>query len=72
MEMAELNAKVAEIGKKHVESLLKEVLVEYAFPALKIAAEKSPTKYDDIALAALEQPLKDAILGLIEQLHKDA
>lgn len=72
MEMKDLNAKIAELGKKHAEALLKEVVVEYAFPALKIAAEKSETKFDDLALAALEQPLKDALIALIDQLHKEA
>lgn len=63
--MDELSQKLADIAVKHGKELLKEALVEVAFPALKLAVEKSDTKVDDAILAVLEEPLKAAILELL-------
>jgi len=63
-----LTEKLAELGKKHGKAFLGETLEEVAFPALKLAVEKSESKIDDVVLAALEVPLKEALKELISKI----
>lgn len=63
-----LTEKLAELGKKHGKAFLGETLEEVAFPALKLAVEKSESKIDDVVLAALEVPLKEALKELIAKI----
>jgi hypothetical protein len=67
MEKEQLLGNLGEIAKKHGKEMAKEMLVEILFPALKLAAAKSENKIDDLALAALEGPLKQAALELLEK-----
>jgi hypothetical protein len=53
---------------KKSKELAAELIQEVIFEALKEAAAKSETKFDDLALAALEEPLKKAALELIEKI----
>lgn len=68
--MEDLKAKALEITLKHAEMALKDVMVELAFPVLKAAVEKSESKIDDMVLAALEEPMKRAVLELVDQIYK--
>jgi hypothetical protein len=65
--MDELVKKLEVLAIKHGKAFAKEALVECAFPALKEAAKASATPIDDIVLAALEQPLKDALIALLDK-----
>jgi hypothetical protein len=66
--MEELVKKLEVLAIKHGKEFAKEALVECAFPALEIAAKASATPWDDAALAALEQPLKDALVSILDKL----
>jgi hypothetical protein len=68
--MDDLKLKLKGVALKHAEALAKDLLVELAFPALKVAVEKSESKIDDMVLAALEEPMKKAILEIIENIDK--
>lgn len=63
-----MDQKLLEIVKKHGKALALELVVEAAIPALEEAAKKSATPIDDVVLAALKQPLKDALIELIEKI----
>jgi hypothetical protein len=54
-----------EILKKHGKAMLIEIVDEVAIQALKNAAEKSATPIDDVVVAALAEPLKQALKDLI-------
>jgi len=68
--MDELAIKGKMISLKHAEMLVKEMLVEVAFPMLKLAVEKSATKIDDMVLGALEEPMKAAALELADKIYQ--
>lgn len=53
---------------KHGKSMLIEVVEMAVVPALEDAAKKSATPIDDLAIAALKQPLIDAIKAQLEKL----
>jgi hypothetical protein len=61
----ELKDQLVEIAKKHGVALAKDLALVIAFPALKAAVAKSETKIDDVVLAALEAPLKEALEELL-------
>lgn len=63
-----LQQKAVELALKHGEALAKDLLVELAFPALKLAVEKSENKMDDAILMALELPLKAAVMDLADKI----
>lgn len=69
--MEELKMKAKMIGLKHAEGLLKEVAVELVFPALKEVVAKSETKIDDAVLMAMEEPLKQTLLAMIDSIYKE-
>lgn len=60
------------VASKHLEALLKEVGVELLFPALKAAVEKSATKFDDMAFAALEPTIKEEFIKLVDKIYVEA
>ena len=66
--MEEVTKELAEIGKKHGKAFLNETLEVVAIPALKLAAEKTPTKIDDLILASLGEPLKEALKEMISKI----
>lgn len=70
--MEELVVKAKGIALKNAEQLAKELVADVAFPALKMAVEKSENKIDDVVLAALEAPLKAAVLELVEKIYVEA
>lgn len=70
--MEELKAKMMATSLKHAEMFAKEMAMEIVFPALKMAVEKSSSKIDDMVMSALEAPMKQAALELIDQIYKDA
>jgi len=53
---------------KHAKAMALELGAAALFPALEQAVKVSKSPIDDIVLAALEQPLKDAYAKLIEGL----
>jgi hypothetical protein len=63
----QLVEKLKELALKYGVDFAKEAIVEIAFPALKLAVEKSDSKVDDVVLMALEAPLKAAVLELLEK-----
>jgi hypothetical protein len=69
--MEELKVKAKVIALKHAEELAKELAVMVAFPALKLVVEKSETKIDDAVLMAMEEPLKAAVMQMLEQIYKE-
>ena len=70
--MEELKQKAKMLALKHAEAVLKEVAVELVFPALKSVVAKSETKIDDAVLMAMEEPLKQAWLSMIDGIYKEA
>lgn len=70
--MEELKVKAKMIALKHAEEMSKELAVMVAFPALKEVVAKSETKIDDAVLAAMEEPLKAAVMQMLEQIYKEA
>lgn len=70
--MEELKQKAKMLALKHAEAVLKEVAVELVFPALKAVVAKSETKIDDAVLMAMEEPLKQALLSMIDGIYKEA
>lgn len=53
---------------KHAKALAADLGEVAIFPALEKAVKESQSPIDDVVLAALEQPLKDAYKKLIEGL----
>jgi hypothetical protein len=64
----ELQQVALEIVKKHGKAMALEMIAELAIPALEEAAKKSATPIDDLVVAALKNPLKEALLEMIEKI----
>ena len=62
---AEVVAKLGEIAKRHGKAMALEMVAECAIPALEEAAKNSATPVDDMLIAALKEPLKAALIGLL-------
>lgn len=63
----EVKQEAGEILKKHGKAMAIELVEVVLFEALKQAAQKSPSQFDDAALAVLEAPLKQALKEAIEK-----
>ncbi len=63
--MEELQKQALEIAKKHGVAAALELIDVALIPALEEAAKKSVTPIDDVVLAALKEPLKQALKDLI-------
>jgi hypothetical protein len=63
----ELKEVVAGIVLKHGKAMALELVLQAAIPALEEAAQKSPTPVDDAIVAALKQPLVDALTAIINK-----
>ena len=61
----DLKVVAEEIAKKHGKAMAVELIQAAIFPALEEAVKKSPTPIDDVVLAALEEPLKKAMMDLV-------
>lgn len=61
--------KAKAIVLKHGKEMAKELIAEVIFEALKEASKKTEMPYDDMALAVLEAPLKEAALALIDKIE---
>jgi len=59
--------KVKEIAVKHAKDLSKEIINEVLFAAIDEAVKKTATPIDDVIVAALKEPMKQALLDLIEK-----
>lgn len=57
-----------EIVKKHGKVMALELVEAAAIPALEEAVKKSATPIDDMVVAALKEPLKQALKDLIEKI----
>lgn len=57
-----------EIVVKHGVALATELVEAIAIPALEEAVKKTSTPIDDIAVAALKEPLKASLLGALAKL----
>lgn len=57
-----------EIVKKHGKAMALEIVAEAAIPALEKAVQQSASPIDDVVVAALKEPLKKALIELIEQI----
>lgn len=55
------------LAKKAKEAAL-EIVSMQVFPALKKVVAESPSPIDDVVLAALEEPLKKALIDLVNGL----
>jgi vacuolar-type H+-ATPase subunit D/Vma8 len=55
-----------DLAKKHGKAYLLEALEIVAIPALEAAVAKTEMKLDDMAVAALKEPLKAELKKLIE------
>jgi len=59
----------AEIAKaivlKHGKEMALELVAQAAIPALEEAVKKTTTPIDDLVVAALKEPLKQALIDLI-------
>jgi len=63
----DLGKVMLEILKKHGKVMALELVEAAAIPALEEAVKKSATPVDDIVVAALKEPLKQALKDLIEK-----
>jgi hypothetical protein len=57
-----------EILMKHAKAMAIEMLEAAAIPALEQAVKNTPTPIDDLAVAALKEPLKKALMDLVGKL----
>lgn len=64
----EVQTLALEIIKKHFKAGAIELIEVLAIPALEEAAKKTETPLDDVLLAALKEPMKDALLAQIEKI----
>lgn len=67
--MNEVQKEMAAIALKHGKALAIEMIEVVALPALDAAVKKSETPLDDIAVAALKEPLKNAIKELLSKVE---
>jgi hypothetical protein len=62
---------LADSAKKHLlpaaKAMAVELVAEAAIPALEEAVKKTSTPIDDVVLAALKEPLKAALIELIQK-----
>jgi hypothetical protein len=63
----ELKEVALEIVKKHGKAMAAELIEAVAVPALEEAVKSSATPIDDVVLAALKEPLKAALLKLVQE-----
>lgn len=63
----DVKALALEIVKKHGKAMAIELVDAVAIAALEQAVLKSATPIDDVVLAALKEPLKQALKELIEK-----
>jgi hypothetical protein len=57
-----------EIALKHAKACAIELVEKVAIDALKEAVKKTNTPFDDIAVAALEAPLKQALIDALNKI----
>ncbi len=67
----DLKQKLQESAQKHLvpaaKAMAVELVIEAAIPALEEAVKKSATPIDDVVLSALKEPLKQALVELIQK-----
>lgn len=68
--MDEVTLKAKAILIKNAKTMAKELVAEVIFAALKEAAKKSETPIDDAIVAALEAPLKNTAIALIDKIEE--
>jgi len=68
--MDEVTLKAKAILIKNAKTMAKELVAEVIFVALKEAAKKSETPIDDAIIAALETPLKNTAIALIDKIEE--
>jgi hypothetical protein len=61
MTTEEVKAKLAELGKKHGEALVKEVLLTVAFPLIDSKVAESETKIDDVVWGSIKAKAVEAV-----------
>lgn len=66
--MSELSDKAKAVALKHAKAMAIELVEEVVLEALKAAALKSENKIDDMAIAALGEPLKASLKEALEKL----
>lgn len=64
----DIKAEALKILVKHAKAMLIEEMELVMVPALEEAAKKSATPLDDLAIAALKQPLIDAVKKQLEKI----
>lgn len=64
----QLVAKLKELALKNGKAFALELIVEVAIPALEQAVAKSETKIDDAVVIALKEPLKMALIELVNNI----
>ena len=56
------------VAIKHQKAMLLEMIAEIVPSAIELAAKKSENKIDDALVAVLKEPLKQAMLELVENI----
>jgi hypothetical protein len=64
----DIQTQAKEIVLKHAKAMALELIEAAAIPALEAAVAKTDTKIDDAVVMALKEPLKAALLDLINKL----
>lgn len=64
----EVGQKIGELAMKHVKEMALEIVDQVLIVALEEAVVKSATPLDDLAIAALKEPLKAALKEAIEKM----
>jgi hypothetical protein len=64
----DVKAEALKVLVKHAKALLIEEVELVMVPALEEVAKKSATPLDDVAIAALKQPLIDAVKKQLEKI----
>lgn len=64
----DIQAMALEIVKKHGKAMAIELVDAVLFEAIDEVVKKSETPIDDLVVAALKEPLKAALKGLLEKI----
>lgn len=62
-----MKEQILEIVVKHGKAMALELVEQVAIQALEEAVKKSETPIDDVIVAALKEPLKQALIKLIQE-----
>ena len=64
----DIQAKAVDILKKHGKAMTLEMVDELVFIALEEVVKDSSNPFDDAMLAVLKEPLRQALIGLVNKI----